>query len=509
VDHKNISALGRKAVQRKDWPTVNSCADRLIALNDSSVEGYFLKGLVAKAAGRPLRAIELLENALQLDPKRYDAAIELASQYIAVRRFSDAVALQQRYEEHLVNSPRYLDMAATNYITAALPDKAWPLYVKANELQPEIDLFRANMAACAVYLGKIDEARDLYEDLLQRFPGHQRNHYQLSRLTRATDHTHVQQMLKVLYESNLPPEKNIFLYYALGKLGGDAAKRTSGYRVEADVGLIREIISTYDSAWFSNTSPANIESSATPIFIVGLPRTGTTITEQILSEHSQVESVDETQFIELSIRRRSAMETSERMNEQIIQGASMANPEAVAQDYLSDVSYLLRGRHYFIDKLPYNFLYLGIIAKAFPEAPLIYLRRNPMDACFAMYKQVFTWAYKFSYDLNDLGRYYVAHRQLLDHWRSQLGGRLIEVSYESFIKDQERETRVLLEALGLPMEDACLQFQRNDSISMTASSVQIREGLHNRSVEKWKHFSEPLAPLRTIFKEAGINPDEF
>jgi hypothetical protein len=161
----------------------------------------------------------------------------------------------------------------------------------------------------------------------------------------------------------------------------------------------------------------------------------------------------------------------------------------------------------FIEKLPFNFLYLGFIAKAFPEARIVHVKRNPMDACFAMYKQVFTWAYKFSYTLDLLGRYYVAHDRLVQHWRQVLGDRLIEIEYESLVADQEAQTRILLERLGLDFEQACLDFDKNVTAIATASSVQVREKIHTRSVNRWRNFEKELQPLRSYLESAGIAVD--
>ncbi len=176
----------------------------------------------------------------------------------------------------------------------------------------------------------------------------------------------------------------------------------------------------------------------------------------------------------------------------------------VAEGYMSSVAYLLGEAPAFIEKLPFNFLYLGFIAKAWPDAGMVYVRRNPMDACFAMYKQVFTWAYKFSYSLEWLGRYYIAHHRLLQHWRQVLGERLVEVEYEAMVAEQEKETRRLLDRLSLPFEPACLAFDKNSTATTTASSVQVREPIHARSVHRWKNFARELQPLREQLEAAGI-----
>jgi tetratricopeptide (TPR) repeat protein len=517
-----FSAVGRKAVQTRDWSTVEACAVQIKRMAPEDPEGYFLSGLFHKASSRPLKAIEALERALALDDARYDAAVELASQYSVARRNGEAAELLDRYAGKLNSSPRYLDMAGTVYTEIGMAEQAWPLYCKATALQPEIDLFQANKAACGVYLGHIDEARQIYQHLLRKFPAHQRNHYLLSRLARATDATHVEQMKALLRKSNLKPDKNVFLYYAVGKeledlecwdeafayyqMGGDAVASVAGYDPAADLALIDTVIEVCSSRWLADgrRGPSSDASSRTPLFIVGLPRTGTTLTERILCSHSQVGSLGETLFMQRAIRRESGVQSVEPMTPAMIEGAARQDIGRIAQTYMDAVQYRLGDRPLFIDKLPFNFLFLGFIAKAWPHARIVHLRRNPMDNCFAMYKQVFTWAYKFSYTLQDLGNYYVAHRRLLDHWRATLGERLVEVEYESLVADQEGQTRRLLERLGLDFEENCLHFDRNQAPSTTASSVQVREKIHDRSVLKWQRFRKQLLPLQRILEDAGI-----
>jgi len=130
-----------------------------------------------------------------------------------------------------------------------------------------------------------------------------------------------------------------------------------------------------------------------------------------------------------------------------------------------------------------------------------------MDACFSMYKQVFTWAYKFSYDLDSLGKYYIAYERLCQHWRETLGDRLVEIQYEELVSDQEGQTRHLLDGLGLEFEEACLNFEKNVAPTATASSVQVRQKVHTGSVGRWRRYEKQLEPLRRLLDAAGIPVD--
>jgi len=523
--HNHLSQLSqqaRSAVQGRDWLTVGIIARKIIKQYKKEPEGFFLAGLKEKATGRPEMAISAFSKALALDARRYDAAIELANLYFLLLRHGDAYDLLCRYEKYLDNSSLYLDMAGRIFSGLGLHSRAWPLLKKANLIQPDIDIFRANLAACGVLLGKAKEAKSIYLELLSKFPQHQKNHYELSKIETAKDDTHVLQMQKILDTTNLTPENNIFIYYAIGKeledlgrwqesfnyykLAGDAVLSVNAYDVTNDIKVIEKIMKVCNADWLSTETVSknskNLEKN--PIFIVGLPRTGTTLTERIVSSHSQVESADETFFMQMAIRHVSGAGGIGDVTEQIIEKAAKKNIRQIAQKYSASVDYRLTDRPLYIDKYPYNFLYLGFIAKAFPDARIIYLRRNPMDACFAMYKQSF---FKFAYSLDDLGRYYVAQDKLRSHWQTVLGDRLIEVDYESLVTDQEAQTRELLARLGLEFEQNCMDFEKNSAASASASTLQVREKVHTRSVDKWKYFSDELQPLNDYLKAAGIATD--
>jgi tetratricopeptide (TPR) repeat protein len=520
-----ISAAARQASRAGDWAAVAAGARQILKLNPHSPEGWFLTGLEQKTAGKSQAAVAAFTRALQLDSGRYDAAVELAELYWQGLRHGEARRLLESCEPLLGNSPLYLDRAATVWTRLGLHARAWPLYRRANELQPGVDKLQANLAACTVLLGHLDEAKALYRELLERRPDHQRHHYELARLERARDRAHIDRMLAVLERRRLPPEDNIFLYYAIAKeledlgawqesfeyyqRGGDAAAgvaHAAGYEVDRDIALIDRIVEVCDGDWLSAgcVAAARHGEAPVPIFVVGLPRTGTTLTERIIASHSRVETADETFFLQIAIKRASGVRSSDDMSPAIIEAAAKKHIRRIASGYLEAIAYRLEGRPMFIDKYPFNYLYLGFIAKAFPQARIVLLRRHPMDACFAMYKQSF---FRFAFRLDDLGRYYVAWDRLRRHWADVLGERLIEVGYESLVADPEARTRELLDRLGLDFEPACLDFHLNAAPSATASAAQVRERVHTRSVGKWLNFRRQLEPLRLRLEAAGIAVD--
>jgi hypothetical protein len=178
---------------------------------------------------------------------------------------------------------------------------------------------------------------------------------------------------------------------------------------------------------------------------------------------------------------------------------------ALGEAYISGTRPLRGDVPYFIDKLPFNYLYAGLIHLALPRAKIINVQRHPMDTCYAVYKQWFKDAYPFSYKLDELGDYYVAYHQLMRHWNEVMPGVIHTLQYESLVADIDGETHRLLQYCGLPWEDQCLRFYQNTQASTTASALQVRQPVYASSVGKWRHYARHLEPLRAQLESAGID----
>jgi len=522
---RQVSAAARQAISRKEWSKVIACAEEILKHDDANAEGHFLAGMSHMASTDLDQAERSFEKAIELDDRRYDAAMELARLHSTARRNGAAAALIERYADEMQGSPHYLNLAGSIYSQIGMPEKAWPLLRRANELQPGVSAIESKLATAAIHLGKVDEAKDFLGKLLKRNPNLQRIQLSYARLEKAKNREHIEQMQEILRAANQPPDLNIFMYYAIGKeledleeweeafkyfkMAGDAVCSVADYDIDTDLALIDKVIDVFGAEWL-NDSPVTTDivgRTKTPIFIVGLPRTGTTLTDRIISSHSKVLSVGETQFMQLVVRRESGIESDEKITPSMIDATAKLDAAVVGSGYMDMLAYQLGDEPMFVDKLPFNILYLGYIAKAFPDARIVRVKRNPMDSCFAMYKQVFTGAYKFSYSLEGLGRYYVAFDRLVNHWQEVLGDRFIEVEYESLVSDQENQTRRLLDRLGLDFEEACLNFDKSKTATATASSIQVREKIHTRSVNRWKNYEDQLQPLKKHLEKAGIRVD--
>ena len=517
------AALGRKARAAAgggDWPATRRYAAKLIAASPASAEGHFLAGLAASRMRDNDVAARELSRALSLDDRRYDAAVELAAVYRQRQQPARAFGLLECHASALGNSPRYLDQAAGVYIELGYSDKALPLLRRAVELQPEIVRFREHLAACLVDNGQLDEARGLYRELLDENPSHQRNHYQLTRLTKSGDTSHVDEMRRLLDRSGQPDSRNIFLFYAIAteyerlerwneafefyERAGKAVASVARYDVAVDVDLIDTIIATCDQRWMSAATqePDRAKLGAAPLFVIGLPRSGTTLTERILASHSRVDSVGETRYLEASVRREAGLTGPRPLNARGFVNACAGDVTEIAERYVDAVAYRTGNSEWFIDKYPENIFHAGFAARAFPDARFVLQERGAMDTCFALFKQPY---FRYAFTLPDLASFYIAHWRLAEHWRALLGERLVSVRYEDMVGDQEGTTRSLLERLGLRFEPACLSFEVNPDASATASNIEIRERIHSRSVGRWRKVARHLEPLRERLAAAGID----
>ena len=508
-DFQQLSTLARGAWLRQDQNGFHALVVLLSRYHANKPETIFLIGLDLKQQGLRTEAKNAFRQALKMDDARHDAAIELADLEAITGNPEVSYELLKSYTPKLKNSPMYADMAGTCYVNIGLPEKALEMHAIAYELQPDVDIFAGNLAASRGFVGDVEGAKSLYEQLLIKNPGHQRNHYHLARLSKARSRDHIEQMKSVRTGDNL---RDIFLFNALGKehedLGNfdeafhyyqqaaDAVYEQTQHDVEIDLSLLE-----YQKRRLSSVTAGNVRSlgadEPTPIFIVGLPRTGSTLLEQMLSRHAAIETLGETAFIDSALRARTTAETGvHRISIAELEEYDRApDPSFVREYYASKTQYRLQGKPYFIDKMPYNFLLIDKIWEAFPDAIVVNTRRDPIDTCFSMYKQIFTNAYLYSYSLSDLRKYYTAYEEYMQMLSNLADPRFLTVQYEDLVTNPESQLRKVFDRLGLVLDPQILAEDPSRSVSMTASAAQIREGIKTTYRQNWRNFESHLSPL--------------
>jgi tetratricopeptide (TPR) repeat protein len=251
---------------------------------------------------------------------------------------------------------------------------------------------------------------------------------------------------------------------------------------------------------FIGSSEGHGDPDPSPIFIVGLPRSGSTLIEQILASHSQVEGTHE--LADMAIVARSIPRPRGKRDRfpDNLPGLKAPNWEKIGRRYLDRTVKYRSGAPCFIDKNPNNFVYAGLIHLILPNARIINARRHPMDSCFGSYKQLFASGQPFTYDLTEIGEYYVQYQRLMEHWHNVMPGRILDVDYENVVEDLETQVRRILDYCGLPFESACLEFHRTERAVKTASSEQVRQPIYSSSVDLWKYYEPHLSELKEVLE---------
>ncbi|MEO8161849.1 MAG: sulfotransferase [Arenimonas sp.] len=506
--------------------------EALLGKGDGHGAEAAVRELLSASSG-DVRAWVLLGHALRLQGK-YPEALEAAGQagllepghpalrmlWIDVlheqgKRSECLDALHALAAEDRRHPPRLLQDLAQRYTMLGLHVEAERCHARAVQLQHDNPQYIYNHATSLIALGRLVEAEAALDRVITLKPDDSDAWYNRATLRKQSpENNHIAAIEARLATLAPSSPSRVALGYALAKeredLGeharafsalkqaADSRRRQLSYRVEDDIETMRLIEGAFDAGHFAGRHPGHRDDR--PLFIVGLPRSGTTLVDRILSSHSSISSLGETSALAMALLHCAGKVASKA---ELVQRSTTLDFAALGQRYCEQFPSDSKPR--LIDKTPVNFLYLGIIAGALPDARIIHVRRNPMDACYAMYKTLFRMAYPFSYDLGDLARYWIAHDRLMAHWRRVMpSSQLMEIDYEDLVADQAKLSRKLVEFAGQPWQDACLAFERNPEPSLTASAAQVRQPIYRSSVALWRRYADELAPLRAAFDAAGV-----
>jgi tetratricopeptide (TPR) repeat protein len=430
-----------------------------------------------------------------------------------------ALSMLRQVEQLSARSPVRLSAIAERYIQCGQHEHAVSCYQLAVDLRPDDPDLLYNLAASRVALGEMDQANELFHRVIRLNPKDYGAWLNRSLLEKQTpEQNHVEQLKYVKAHLQSTDSGHVAVCFALAKeledlerydesfafLQEGASRRRNllQYDVAEDEATLAQIAESFPASLLQQVPGEPLGAQA--VFVMGLPRSGTTLVDRIISSHSQAESLGEINSLAFSVMRSAG--AAQGKTDLIRKSATMDFTE-LGRNYCQALSGFGKSADLLIDKTPLNFLYLGLIHLALPKAKVIHLKRHPVDSCFAMYKTLFRAGYPFSYSLQDVGRYYIAYNRLMDHWRRVLPGRFLEVDYEQLVTHQEEETRRILDYLGLPWETACLDFHQNPSPSATASAAQVRQPMYSSSVGRWQCYQRQLAPFVQKLREHGIVVD--
>jgi len=515
---RDLLNRGFNLLEQGDIRGAADCCKQAIAIKPDLVQAHFLVGLVALEAQDRKTAFSAFGSVTHLEPQHAAAWAHLAKLYMGEGQVNLADAALRKASEVQSEDPMVNDLLGTVSSLMGNHDDAQGYYRQAVGKAPQHPPFLLNLANNLVYHGRTGESAPLLRKIIDIQPDSPQAHWALSTSARARDRSHIEQMQALVDRRRKDPRAMAFYYYAMGKEledledwdaafdafshGARARRATVEFDEAAEIGMFEFLHRAFTSEWLDDGAPG--QDTAAPIFVLGQPRTGTTLIERIISSHSQVHSAGELQQFGLAIRRLSNFQDPKRFSAGLFEVALTLEPAKIGGLYLETTRKMQGETPRFIDKLPQNYLFIPLILKALPNAKIVHLVRDPRDASFSSFKQLFADAYLHSYEQREMARHHARYWHLLRHYREQFPGRFFDVSYEATVQDVETHARALIDFLELPWEDACLSFYEQATAVSTASAVQVREPAHTRSVGRWRRYATQLAPMLDELRASGV-----
>ena len=514
----NLDALKQSLSQisAKHYKEVHSQALDMIKANVNDAVPYCLLGVIAAEHQNHIKACELFERATQLAPQSayyhayYGQALTTLGHQNQAKAAADKAA-QLNCDDAFIN-----DTIGVIYSRTGFHEHAIPCFEKAVSLNPAPANFHYNLAASQQFLGDFKRAEAAYYAALKRDPDAYRAWSSLVALERqSAEKNHLETLINLFHKLKSDEDAALHLGHAIAKTLEDLERYEDSldwlHKAKKAKRAHTQAVSLTDQALFAAAKKtakphhrSKINSvngqSVTPIFIIGLPRTGTTLVDRIVSSHSDVTSAGELNIFPGLIKEATQTPSNMVMDAVTFERSSELDLNSIGQAYIKNSRDLARGTAYFTDKMPLNFFYAGLIHQALPNARIIALRRGAMDSCLSNYRQLLTVEhsyYHYTYDLKDTAEFYRSFDDLMNHWRAVLpSNRFMEVHYEDIVLNQEQQTRRLLDFCDLDWQEACLRFHENDAPVATASSVQVRQPLYSGSIGRWQRYGDKLDSLK-------------
>ena len=464
--------------------------------------------------GRLEDASKLLERCLELTPDFHAARHSYASVLMRLQQPQAAIHEADKLLALEPNNPNFLILKASILGRIGDHKEAIEIYEKVLDHYPNQARAQMSYGHTLKTVGRLDESIDAYRKCVRLNPAVGEAYWSLANLkTFRFSNDDIENMRKQVTTEGGDPDDQSHLAFALGKALEDRGEYDESFKYYRRGNAIRRIehrhnpkinvfesvrqVRTLGKSFFEQRKAWGCP-APDPIFIVGLPRAGSTLLEQILASHSQVEGTTELQDI-IAISRKlggKSRATPAGKYPECLAGMTADQFRDLGESYLDTTRIQRSDTPFFIDKMPNNFRHIGLIHLILPNSKIIDARRHPMGGCFSGFKQLFAHGQTFTYGLEDIGRYYRDYVRLMDHWDAVLPGRVHRVQYEEMVADTEAQIRALLEYCELDYEEQCLRFYETDRAVRTPSAEQVRKPIYKEGLEQWRHFEAHLDPLK-------------
>jgi tetratricopeptide (TPR) repeat protein len=505
------------AFNRRDFRRAHELCLRMLGADPAHADAFFLLAMIAAEHGNFGKALEVIDRALAIDARQSEYYAQRGRCLIALHRSREAYEAAARALELTPRNALTFDTIGVVMTRAGAHAEALEPFRRAVALDSSAAAFQYNLGAALQFAGEFGPAAEAYRNALAVDRKHHRAWSALAQVAKAP--FSAAEIAELERQLAAAPSEDVELHlcHALAKHYEDLGRYAESFRYlergKRRKHASRRKQSAENADLFAAAKrvaalpAAGGHESTEPIFVVGMPRTGTTLVERILSNHPAVFAAGELMHFGLELKRLAATRSNRVLDPETLAAAGHVEPRVLGEAYVASTRPRTGHTPHFVDKMPLNFFYASLIHRALPNAKIICLRRNALDSCLSNYRQLLTTAfsyYDYSYDLLDTGRYYVLFDDLARHWRETIPANYTEVHYEDIVDHTEREARRLLEFCGLPWDPACLAFERNAAPVATPSAVQVRQPIYRTAVERWRKYEVELAPLRALLTEAGV-----
>lgn len=509
------------ALARRDYSGAHEFCLQALKTAPRSGHAYTLLGVIAAEHANHAKALDLFDQAAPLSPADPRPHAHKARSLLALNRHDDARAAAQAAAALAPKDALTLDTIGVVFSRTGKHEDAILFFERAIAAGARSANIHYNLGAARQFLGRFDAATDAYRDAVKRDPDMHKALSALVQLKKQTPGDNLIPALEALFaRSGSEPDCALHVGHALAKTHEDLGQPLAAldWLHKAKAPKLQTLgdfeirdAAAFDAARDTIHAPLPSQNDAAPIFIVGLPRTGTTLIDRILSSHPSVQSAGELTAFSLLVKRQAQTPSPLVLDAETLNAANTIDFTKLGEDYLRAASARIAAPR-FTDKMPFNFFYAALILKALPNARIICLRRHPLDSIFSNYRQLFATSftyYNYAYALETAARFYVQFNALIAHWRKHLPPeRFTEIAYEDTVTNLEPTARRLCAFAGLAFDPACLNFHDNAAPVATASSVQVRQPLYTSSIGRWRRYQGRLAAAAQILFDVGLLSQE-
>jgi Flp pilus assembly protein TadD len=507
----------QKYIETKQYKQAHQCLIELLQFDKYQADGYFLLAIIASEHGNFKKAIVLIEQAMVLAPDNAEYIAHLAKHYALTHDYVKAKKYCQKAASFAQLNSLTLDTIGVAYSKIGLHDCAIKNFEKAVALAPNNAIFHFNLAVSLKFTGDFDSSKCAFEKTIDLAPNYYKAYSSLSSLGDITPK--YQDKILSLDVNKLLPDEALYVGHAQARIYekqkeynkafqtlNNAKKEKIAqldYSVEDDKKLFLHLKSVFSQQQASQVNDVVDE----PIFVVGMPRSGTTLVERILSNHADVTSAGELQNFGLLVKELSATPSPFVIDPDTIDAASSIDFKALAERYVASTRFITGATARFVDKMPLNFLYVGFIVAAFPHAKIVCLDRNPLDSIVSNFRQLFSVNfsyYNYAYDLETTTEYYLLFKDLIAFWQDKYPQNFYVVNYQTLVNSPVKEAKKLVRFCQLSWQDSLVNIENNTAPVATASAVQVRSPINNKSIGNWQRYSFCLEKVIARLQTSGV-----